>query len=88
MSWEAIENAIMLLMAVGGSTNAVIHTRALAHELGISPDRVLDAFDRLSAIPHIAKVSPASTTQDCEDLTKPAVFRRSCAPSVNTFIPM
>lgn len=79
MSWESIENAIMLLMAVGGSTNAVIHTCALAHELGFSSDRVLDAFDRLSAIPHIAKVSPASTTQDCEDLYKaggiPAVMR-------------
>ena len=68
LSWEAIENAIMVLMAVGGSTNAVIHTCALGHELGFDADRVMDAFDRLSVIPHIAKVSPASNEFDCEDL--------------------
>lgn len=68
MTWEAIENTIMVLMAVGGSTNAVIHMCAIAHELGFDPDEVMKAFDRLSVIPHIAKVSPASTTRDCEDL--------------------
>ncbi len=80
MTWEAIENAIMVLMAVGGSTNAVIHCCAIAHELGFDPDRVMEAFDRLSdLIPHIAKVSPASTSKDCEDLYKaggiPAVMK-------------
>ena len=80
MSWDAIENAIMVLMAVGGSTNAVIHTCALGHELGFGSDRVMDAFDRLSVIPHIAKVSPASSEYDCEDLYKaggiPEVMRQ------------
>ena len=80
MSWDAIENAIMVLMAVGGSTNAVIHTCALGHELGFGSDRVMDAFDRLSVIPHIAKVSPASNEFDCEDLYKaggiPEVMRQ------------
>lgn len=80
MTWGAIENAIMVLMAVGGSTNAVIHCCAIANELGYDADKVMEAFDRYSDIvPHIAKVSPASTTQDCEDLYKaggiPAVMK-------------
>lgn len=71
MTWDAIENAIMVLMAVGGSTNAVIHCCAIAHELGYNADKVMEAFDRYSdIIPHIAKVSPASNSQDCEDLYK------------------
>ena len=70
MTWDAIENSIMVLMAVGGSTNAVIHTCALAHELGFGAEEVMEAFDRLSIIPHIAKVSPASNEKDCEDLYK------------------
>ena len=80
MTWEAIENAIMVLMAIGGSTNAVIHCCALAHELGFEAEKVMEAFDRYSDIvPHIAKVSPASITHDCEDLFKaggiPAVMK-------------
>ena len=80
ITWDAIENAIMVLMAVGGSTNAVIHCCAIAHELGYDADKVMEAFDRYSEIvPHIAKVSPASTTRDCEDLYKaggiPAVMQ-------------
>lgn len=34
---EAIRNAIMVLMATGGSTNCVIHTLAIAHEIGLVP---------------------------------------------------
>lgn len=69
MTWEAMENAIMVLMASGGSTNAVIHCCAIGHELGFSADRIMDAFDQYSEkIPYLAKVSPASVTQDCEDL--------------------
>ena len=71
MSWDAIENAIMVLMAVGGSTNAVIHTCAIAHELGFDTAKVMEAFDKYSEIvPHIAAVDPASLIYDCEDLYK------------------
>ncbi len=71
MTWEAIENAIMVLMAVGGSTNAVIHTCAIAYELGFAPKKVMEAFDKYSGIiPHIAAVDPASLIYDCEDLYK------------------
>jgi dihydroxy-acid dehydratase len=71
MTWEAIENAIMVLMAIGGSTNAVIHCCALAYDLGFEPEKVMEAFDKYSTIiPHIAKVNPASLVHDCEDLYK------------------
>lgn len=71
MTWEAIENTIMVLMAVGGSTNAVIHTCAIAHELGFDTKKVMETFDKYSeVIPHIAKVDPASLIYDCEDLYK------------------
>ncbi|MDW7669479.1 MAG: dihydroxy-acid dehydratase [Bacillota bacterium] len=71
MTKEALENAIMVMMAVGGSTNAVIHTCALAHELGFDTKNILDLFDKYSEeIPLIAKINPASLQYDCEDLYK------------------
>jgi dihydroxy-acid dehydratase len=71
LSWEAMENAIMVMLAVGGSTNAVIHACALAYELGFEPSEVMDAFDKYSTIiPHIARVNPASLIYDMEDLYK------------------
>lgn len=64
-------DAIRILMAIGGSTNAVIHTCALAWELGIDPALIMDEFERISdEIPHIAKISPASVVYDSEDLYK------------------
>lgn len=39
---EAIRNAIMVLMATGGSTNCVIHTLAIAHEIGLDSKTVMD----------------------------------------------
>ena len=69
LTWEALENAISVIMAVGGSTNAVIHTCAIAHELGFDSSRVLEAYDRISEnVPYIARISPASSEKDCEDL--------------------
>ena len=66
---DALENGIMLMMAVGGSSNTVIHTCALAHELGIPADEILDAFDRYSEeIPLLAKINPATHTYDSTDL--------------------
>jgi dihydroxy-acid dehydratase len=54
----ALENAIAVVMATGGSTNAVLHILAIAHEAGI-PLRLED-FDRISrTIPHIADLRPA-----------------------------
>jgi dihydroxy-acid dehydratase len=45
MTADAIENALRVLLAVGGSTNAIVHLTAVAGRLGIGVD--LDAFDRM-----------------------------------------
>ena len=69
MTENSLENAIMLMMATGGSTNAVIHSCAIAHELGIDTTRILDDYDRYSEkIPLIAKINPASYEYDAMDL--------------------
>lgn len=57
---ESILNAIKVCIAIGGSTNVVMHLIAIAYEAGIDLD-VLSEFDKLSReIPFIAKVNPAS----------------------------
>ena len=69
MTKNALENAIMLMMAVGGSTNAVIHSCAIAHELGIDTAEILDLYDRYSEkIPLLAKINPAAHEYDAMDL--------------------
>jgi dihydroxy-acid dehydratase len=58
MTREAIENAITVNMAIGGSTNAVVHLLAIAGRLGIPLD--LDEFDRISRrTPCIVNVKPS-----------------------------
>ncbi|HYU58449.1 MAG TPA: dihydroxy-acid dehydratase [Actinomycetota bacterium] len=55
---EALENAIAVVMACGGSTNAVLHLLAIAAEAGVPLE--LDDFDRISRrVPHIGDVRPA-----------------------------
>jgi len=55
---EAFENAIHILAAVGGSSNAVIHLLAIAGRVGI--DLTLDDFDRIgSRMPLLANLMPA-----------------------------
>jgi dihydroxy-acid dehydratase len=55
---EAFENAITVVMALAGSTNAVLHLLAIAREAGV--DLQLDDFDRVSrATPHLVDVRPA-----------------------------
>ncbi|MFC6645014.1 dihydroxy-acid dehydratase [Granulicella cerasi] len=54
---DAIDNAIAAVAASGGSTNAVLHLMAIAHELNI--DLTLEDFDRISeATPFICDLSP------------------------------
>jgi dihydroxy-acid dehydratase len=55
---EAIDDAFALDMAMGGSTNTVLHTLALAYEAGIDYDlkRINQVADR---VPHLTKVSPS-----------------------------
>jgi dihydroxy-acid dehydratase len=55
---EAIDDAFALDMAMGGSTNTVLHTLALAHEAGV--DYSLARINAVAEkVPHICKVSPA-----------------------------
>jgi len=54
----AFTNAIAVDMALGCSTNTVLHVPAVAHEAGISLN--LDDFDRMSTrVPHLCSLSPA-----------------------------
>lgn len=58
MTKDAFLNAIAVVMAVAGSTNAVLHLLAIAHEAGV--DLELDDFDRVSRrVPHLVDVRPA-----------------------------
>jgi len=58
MTRAAFENAITVDMAIGGSTNAVIHLIAIAGRLGI--DLPLSEFDRISrGTPYIANIKPS-----------------------------
>ncbi len=53
----AFENAIAVVMALGGSTNAVLHLLAIAWEAGV--DLELDDFNRVAAVaPHVADTKP------------------------------
>src|SRR5690606_32836981 len=45
MTPKAFENALRVLLAIGGSTNGIIHLTAIAGRLGIAID--LEAFDRI-----------------------------------------
>jgi dihydroxy-acid dehydratase len=57
MTKEAFENAIAVTMALGGSTNAVLHLLAIAAEARV--DLELDDFNRIAArVPHIADTKP------------------------------
>jgi len=58
MTRKAFENAIMVDLALGGSTNTVLHIPAIAHDAGV--DLQLETFDHLSrTTPHICDMLPA-----------------------------
>ncbi|MEN8241395.1 MAG: dihydroxy-acid dehydratase [Chloroflexota bacterium] len=55
---KAIDDAFALDMAMGGSTNTVLHTLAFAHEAGITYS--LDRINQIAnQVPHLCKVSPS-----------------------------
>ncbi len=58
-TFEAFENAMALDIAMGGSTNTVLHLLAIAEEAGV--DFTMSDIDRLSRkVPNICKVAPSS----------------------------
>ena len=57
MTKPAFENAIAVTMAIGGSTNAVLHLLAIANEAGVELE--LEDFNRIGArVPHLADMKP------------------------------
>jgi dihydroxy-acid dehydratase len=57
MTREAFDNAIAVVMALGGSTNAVLHLIAIAREAEVDLD--LDDFNRVGdAVPHLGNLKP------------------------------
>jgi len=64
---QAFENAMTLDIAMGGSTNTVLHILAAAHEGGV--DFTMDDIDRLSRrVPVLCKVAPAKSDVHMEDV--------------------
>ncbi|TCT25082.1 dihydroxy-acid dehydratase [Melghiribacillus thermohalophilus] len=58
MTKEAFENAITVVMALGGSTNAILHLLAIAHSIGVKLG--LEDFERIQKkVPHIADLKPS-----------------------------
>ncbi|MDZ7593710.1 MAG: dihydroxy-acid dehydratase [Thiobacillus sp.] len=66
-SFDAFENAVALDIAMGGSTNTVLHLLAAAHEAGV--DFTMKDIDRMSRrVPHLAKVAPSIQIYHMEDV--------------------
>ena len=64
---EAIENAIALDLAIGGSSNTVLHLTALAYEADLDFD--IRTFDRMAPkVPHLVKMTPAENGHYPEDV--------------------
>ncbi len=78
MTDTAFENAIRVDMAMGGSTNTVLHIPAIAKEVGIDID--VDVFDKISRkTPHLCSIIPAGPNEmaDIDDAGGiPAVLNR------------
>ncbi|MFW6117611.1 MAG: dihydroxy-acid dehydratase [Thermoproteota archaeon] len=78
MSFEAFENAITVIMALGGSTNIVLHLKAIAQEAGV--ELPLQTFDEIGKrTPHLCDMRPAGPF-DLKELDVaggiPAVMKR------------
>ncbi|MBT4888406.1 MAG: dihydroxy-acid dehydratase, partial [Rhodospirillales bacterium] len=65
-SFKGFENAMTVDIAMGGSTNTVLHLLAMAQEAGV--DFTMKDMDRLSrAVPHLSKLSPSTQLYHMED---------------------
>ena len=78
VSEGAIDNAFILDLAMGGSTNTVLHTLALAHEAGIEYSQ--EKIDQLADnTPNVCKVSPSRPNVHIEDVHRcggiPAILK-------------
>ena len=78
MTRDAFENAIRVDMAMGGSTNTVLHIPAIAREAGVNIE--VDVFDKISReVPNLCSIIPAGT-HEMADIDRaggvPAVLNR------------
>ena len=79
MTAAAFRNTFAVDMALGGSTNSVLHLMAIAHEAGVQiPLQDLNEYSERT--PHLCRMSPAAGGHHIEDLNRaggiPAVMRR------------
>ncbi len=66
---SSFRNAFVLDMAMGGSTNTILHTFAIAHEAGVELD--LQEINALAdRVPYLCKVAPSSRTVHIEDVDR------------------
>jgi dihydroxy-acid dehydratase len=66
---NAVRNAFAVDMAMGGSTNTILHMLAIADEAGVDFD-IAELNDISKRVSHIAKITPSLTTLDMEDINK------------------
>ncbi|RXI28455.1 dihydroxy-acid dehydratase [Aliarcobacter trophiarum] len=66
---NAVKNAFAVDMAMGGSSNTVLHMLAIAKEAGVNFE-LKDINDISKRVSHIAKISPSLTTVHMEDINK------------------
>ena len=73
---KAIENAVAVIMATGGSTNAVLHFLAIAHAAGV--EWTIDDFERMrKKVPVLCDLKPSGKYL-ASTCTRPAAPRRNC----------
>jgi dihydroxy-acid dehydratase len=88
LTHEGFENAIRVVLATGGSTNAALHIPAIAHDAGVAID--LDDFDRLSrSTPLLASLRPAGphTVTDFHAAGGVQALLRALAPLLRGDLP-
>lgn len=67
---DSLKNGIAVAEATGASTNLILHTLAIAHEIGLEPDEVLPLFNQFKdSTPLVAHVNP-NADYDMEDFYK------------------
>lgn len=84
MTAKAFENALAVLLAIGGSTNGIIHLTAIAGRCGLTLD--LDAFDRLGrTVPVLVDLKPSGAhyMQDLHAAGGLATVLRELTPFLN-----
>lgn len=69
LNYKAVHNAFVVDMAMGGSTNTVLHMLAIAKEAGVDFD--LESINAIAAkVAHIAKIAPALSSVHMEDINR------------------